>query len=449
MSRTSRSNRAHLLPPNANAHERAVSLATSFGDDILPEDIKSLWNLEKADVRFLSFLAWGLHLDSWRDDLDERTKRQLIADSFAWHRLKGTVWSVKFILADLGLTTVIREWWEIGTAPHTFAIEAYYDGNPADIKSFLGPDTESFLVDALYQTKPERSHLLYIVVIPVLPEDLHDHGCRWDYCAYGHGLLPSVMLEVDAVENPFSASVATASILDAVRYVAYKLGATWDECKYGDLPPVFEQSVSGDITRYMYADRDTMAGYNTWHHSPNWSTETWKDPWRKTGCQYFVEVFSSASAIWGRTKYGDLAAMGARVWHSPEPYRFGYSKYAESGDYACYIPVKEYRIVELENICDAEIDIDSISASAATTIVSQINVVGEIDVACAARSTSGRKARQWNRRAGTSGRGVIRAYGATVWIARCRRYGTKRRGKRSGAGAADGSTRCLPSLRRH
>ncbi len=97
-----------LLPSNALPSERALSLAARFGDDILPEYIKKLWRPQEAPSAFLPFLAWGLHVDFWREELPEPSKRNLIAGAFEWHRLEGTFGAIRRICtAVFGETRVL------------------------------------------------------------------------------------------------------------------------------------------------------------------------------------------------------------------------------------------------------------------------------------------------------------------------------------------------------
>ena len=113
----------HLLPSNALASERALSLAVEFGDDILPEDIKKLWRPYEAPERFLPFLAWGLHVDFWRDALTGEAKRKLIAESFEWHRIEGTFGAIRRICeAVFGSATQVRAWHEYGGEPYSFKV---------------------------------------------------------------------------------------------------------------------------------------------------------------------------------------------------------------------------------------------------------------------------------------------------------------------------------------
>lgn len=111
-----------LLPSNALPSERALSLAARFGDDILPEDIKKLWRPQEAPESFLPFLAWGLHVDFWRDDMPGQAKRSLIAGAFEWHRLEGTFGAIRRICTAVFGETQVLPWYEYGGEPYGFRV---------------------------------------------------------------------------------------------------------------------------------------------------------------------------------------------------------------------------------------------------------------------------------------------------------------------------------------
>lgn len=111
-----------LLPSNALPSERALSLAARFSDDILPEDIKKLWRPQVAPAAFLPFLAWGLHVDFWRDELDSQAKRNLIAGAFEWHRLEGTFGAIRRICTAVFGETQVLPWYEYGGEPYGFRV---------------------------------------------------------------------------------------------------------------------------------------------------------------------------------------------------------------------------------------------------------------------------------------------------------------------------------------
>ena len=111
-----------LLPSNALPSERALSLAARFSDDILPEDIKKLWRPQEAPAAFLPFLAWGLHVDFWRDELDSQAKRNLIAGAFEWHRLEGTFGAIRRICTAVFGETRVLPWYEYSGEPYGFRV---------------------------------------------------------------------------------------------------------------------------------------------------------------------------------------------------------------------------------------------------------------------------------------------------------------------------------------
>ena len=111
-----------LLPSNALPSERALSLAARFGDDILPEDIKKLWRPQEAPAAFLPFLAWGLHVDFWRDEMPSQAKRNLIAGAFEWHRLEGTFGAIRRICTAVFGETRVLPWYEYGGEPYGFRV---------------------------------------------------------------------------------------------------------------------------------------------------------------------------------------------------------------------------------------------------------------------------------------------------------------------------------------
>ena len=161
MSRRSRD--PDLLPSNALGAERALSRSAGFGDDILPEDIRKLWNAREAASRFLSFMAWGLHVDFWEDDFPEPLKRSLIEGSFAWHRKKGTRWSIQEILRFLNVDTEVQEWQEYGGRPYTFRVKAIVR-HPLHPCESWGQETYKRIRTAIIETKPLRAWLDDLII---------------------------------------------------------------------------------------------------------------------------------------------------------------------------------------------------------------------------------------------------------------------------------------------
>lgn len=281
MSRKKNNTTVHLLPSNALPAEKALSLAVAYGSDILPEDIKNLWNLDKTPGCFLSFLAWGMHVDFWRDDLNETYKRELIGSSFAWHRKKGTPWAIKKVLADLGVDANVLEWFEIGTAPHTFAVEAEFDY--ANTEPFsINENTSKLLLEAIDYTKPERSHLAYFSFVPKENDD-PDHRCIHDVCHWSHGYLWTDDLgikDIGAGVWPRLKSVDGGKKIKIVGHAAYPWSELYGSSRFGDLSrlPIIKTTY---IVFRKLVSLPGRAHPHRWHKRQTWLCGgAWQD-----GCE--------------------------------------------------------------------------------------------------------------------------------------------------------------------
>jgi phage tail P2-like protein len=175
-----------LLPSNALKSERALSLAARFSDDILPEDIKRLWRPNEAAERFLPFIAWGLHVDFWRDPLPDSTKRALISEAFQWHRLEGTFGAIRRICEAVFGETHVTAWHEYGGEPFSFRVTT--EGRAT------GQNQEAWneLFEAIYLAKALRDSLDAIQIHRTVRADL--------YC--GHGTVLRGGVTVTSLPKP-------------------------------------------------------------------------------------------------------------------------------------------------------------------------------------------------------------------------------------------------------
>lgn len=116
----------HLLPyddRDATPLERAIS-----GEDArllqAPHNvIRAAWNPDTCPVHLLPYLAQAWSVDEWDPAWSEAQKRQVIKDSPAIHRRKGTAWALKAAIAQIGIGARVREWFEYDGAPYTFRLE--------------------------------------------------------------------------------------------------------------------------------------------------------------------------------------------------------------------------------------------------------------------------------------------------------------------------------------
>ncbi len=91
-----------LLPRNATPLEAA--LADTAGEALsFPVPVRDVWNPDTCPVNVLPHLAWALSVDVWDMDWPEATKRAVIRESLRVHRTKGSLGSIKRVLAAAGL----------------------------------------------------------------------------------------------------------------------------------------------------------------------------------------------------------------------------------------------------------------------------------------------------------------------------------------------------------
>lgn len=91
-----------LLPSSSSKQERDIDIAIQrlAAPDVA--GIRSQWNAETCPENLLPWLAWALNVDEWDASWPEQYKRQTIAQSIELHRIKGTVSSIRRVLANAG-----------------------------------------------------------------------------------------------------------------------------------------------------------------------------------------------------------------------------------------------------------------------------------------------------------------------------------------------------------
>lgn len=150
---------ASVLPPNATPLEKGFEQAVST--PALPVPLRDLWNPDTCPLDLLPWLAWSLTIPDWSSDWSEPVKRARIRTAIEIHRTKGTLASIKSIVAALGGSISIQEWWQQDPPadPHTFTmvLTASQNGQSAST------DYLQALIDEVSRTKPVRSHFEFTI----------------------------------------------------------------------------------------------------------------------------------------------------------------------------------------------------------------------------------------------------------------------------------------------
>lgn len=146
-----------LLPFNASKVEKAMSEGASSSIREMQVRHGDLWNPATVPVEFIPWLAHALSVDHWNSNWPESVKREVLFQSVAVHRRKGTIGAIRRALEATGLPTQVKEWFETGGSPHSFTVQV-------DIRSLIqqGEAFNDALIAELSRsvdlTKPVRSH---------------------------------------------------------------------------------------------------------------------------------------------------------------------------------------------------------------------------------------------------------------------------------------------------
>ena len=142
-----------LLPKNATDYERAME-QVSFRLTDLTVKIADFWNPETLPEQLIPWLGWEWSLDVWSPDWSEQTKRQMLADSMAYHQLKGTKKSVQDAVMALGSNIQITEWFNASPPEPPYTFDALVDSMAGSATGVL----QQQLIKAIDRAKPVRCH---------------------------------------------------------------------------------------------------------------------------------------------------------------------------------------------------------------------------------------------------------------------------------------------------
>lgn len=233
-----------ILPDSISGISEIISAAAAIDPELLGAALCInegilLARINELPEPVLDLLAWQYHVDIYEPlSLPIQHKRSQVEKAILLHRYKGTPWAINQALSNLGYEQIkIVEWWDLGTAPHTFAIKLY-------------PFNEDKMRDAeriIMEYKPVRSHLICLEgTLPIYEElqlqeatqILHNHipadKYPWIDTVYGSGLLYSEVMNQLYGGNHHYGDIGFSYAMSPFSYLTY--GA---ETKYGDTGAVY------------------------------------------------------------------------------------------------------------------------------------------------------------------------------------------------------------------
>ena len=117
-----------ILPENLLADEKVYAAAKAVDDELQQLivsciEVLHLPRLGELPEEVVDLLAWERHVDFYEPSMSIETKRQLVRESIAWHRIKGTKAAVEKMAQTVFKGGVVTEWFEYGGEPYHFRID--------------------------------------------------------------------------------------------------------------------------------------------------------------------------------------------------------------------------------------------------------------------------------------------------------------------------------------
>ncbi len=72
----------------------------------VPVPVRDLWDPDTCPAAMLAYLAWAFGVDEWSDDWSDEAKRATIRDAVMVQARKGSIWSIRRVMANAGFGSV-------------------------------------------------------------------------------------------------------------------------------------------------------------------------------------------------------------------------------------------------------------------------------------------------------------------------------------------------------
>lgn len=117
-----------ILPANLLSDKRVAAAAQALDAELqavtkATTETIHLPRLDELPEAVVDLLAWQWHVDFYELGMDIETKRKLVRESIAWHRIKGTPAAVEKVIQTIFDSGKVSEWFEYGGEPYHFKID--------------------------------------------------------------------------------------------------------------------------------------------------------------------------------------------------------------------------------------------------------------------------------------------------------------------------------------
>lgn len=117
-----------ILPENLLGDAQLYAAARALDDELrkvtaATRDALILPRIDELSEEVIDLLAWQWHVDFYEPSMSIDTKRRLVCESIAQHRIKGTKAAVEKMVQTVFKEGVVSEWFEYGGEPYHFRID--------------------------------------------------------------------------------------------------------------------------------------------------------------------------------------------------------------------------------------------------------------------------------------------------------------------------------------
>lgn len=116
-----------LIPPNLHEDENVRAAAEAIDaelqqvTEIMPS-VAILHHIDQLSEQWVDELAYQFHVDFYDSNLPIEQKRQLVKNSLAWHKRKGTPSAVAELISTIFGDGRIEEWYQYDGKPGHFQV---------------------------------------------------------------------------------------------------------------------------------------------------------------------------------------------------------------------------------------------------------------------------------------------------------------------------------------
>ena len=168
-----------ILPSNLIADKKIYAAAESLNLELKKVIGKTklvlhLPRLDELPDEVLDSLAYQYHCDFWEEGLSREAKCNLIRNSIAWHRIKGTPAAVEQLLSNIFNEVKLEEWFNYAEGegkPYRFRVR---------LGGFKQEVDEEYILRMINAGKNLRSHLDWIE-IDLTEKEYDDEKEEWVY----------------------------------------------------------------------------------------------------------------------------------------------------------------------------------------------------------------------------------------------------------------------------